>query len=184
MKEKEGLNIQIRGERARNIIGQVPPLIVKNGITVMFLVFVSIIISSSFFKLQPNLTVDAVIYGKDENSISYVLIPHKILYYENPYIRVSINPNLTSLYIDGIIDLDKKIEFIDNKGIHWKVSVSMNSYFSDSTNVFLEGQVMAKCKIKLKKTSVLDWLISKFTKSESIFFPDIGNIKDENVDRM
>ena len=47
---KENTNIELRSEKVRNIIGQIPPRLMRIGISSIFLVFISVLIGTYFFE--------------------------------------------------------------------------------------------------------------------------------------
>lgn len=72
---KESENIELRSEKVRNIIGQIPPSIVRYGITVIFFIITIIIIGTYYFKYPE--TINTTAYFKIQNNklITYISIP-------------------------------------------------------------------------------------------------------------
>ncbi|MEI8272156.1 MAG: hypothetical protein WCG08_06000 [Paludibacter sp.] len=49
--------IELRSEKVRNLIGRIPPKIIRSGTLVLFVVFLSLLISSYFFPYSETITV-------------------------------------------------------------------------------------------------------------------------------
>ncbi|OFY97132.1 MAG: hypothetical protein A2491_04145 [Bacteroidetes bacterium RIFOXYC12_FULL_35_7] len=65
--------IELRSEKARNIIGQIPPFIVRLGITVFLLIIISFFLFRYFWEYTPILKTTAII--KNENGKNIALLP-------------------------------------------------------------------------------------------------------------
>jgi len=67
--------IELRSEKVRNIIGQIPPSIIRYGIIVIFLIIIILLTVSYFFKFPE--TINTIAYFKIQNNtpVTYVNIP-------------------------------------------------------------------------------------------------------------
>jgi len=72
---KEGENIELRSEKVRNIIGQIPPRIMRIGITVIFLVFTSVLIGTYFFEYDYTIKTSAILTRQGESIMVQIKIP-------------------------------------------------------------------------------------------------------------
>ena len=70
-------NIELRSEKVRHIIGQVPPALVRTGTMVITLVVIALAIA--FYTIRYPITIEA--QGKVSNNDSIeILVPYKYLY--------------------------------------------------------------------------------------------------------
>lgn len=72
---KESDNIELRSEKVRNIIGQIPPVIIRLGITIIFLIIIALLIGSYFFRYQYTIKTTATIKEQDNAFIIGIKIP-------------------------------------------------------------------------------------------------------------
>ena len=70
MEEKD--NIELRSEKVRNIIGQIPPRIIRKGISVIFLVVIVLLTVSYFFKYS-YVVKSEIIFTKEKNKITGII---------------------------------------------------------------------------------------------------------------
>ena len=73
----EADNIELRSEKVRRIIGQVPPVLVRTGTVIVTLVVIAIAVA--FYTIRYPITIEA--QGKvNDNSTVELLVPYKYLY--------------------------------------------------------------------------------------------------------
>lgn len=68
-------NIELRSDKVRSIIGQIPPWIVRSGISVIFLVIVVLMVGSYYFKYPYIITTTVEFSKKDNSFVGVVRIP-------------------------------------------------------------------------------------------------------------
>lgn len=73
MEEKD--NIELRSEKVRNLIGQIPPVIIRAGISVIFFIILILLIGSWFFKFEYTIKTTATINQHTEDLIIELKIP-------------------------------------------------------------------------------------------------------------
>lgn len=68
-------SIELRSDKVRSIIGQIPPWIIRSGISVIFFVIIALLIGSYYFKYPYTITTN-VDFSKINNSyVGIVKIP-------------------------------------------------------------------------------------------------------------
>ena len=72
---EEKVNIEFRSERVRNLIGQIPPVIIRAGISVIFFIIVVLLIGSWFFKFEYTIKSTATINQNNDSLIIQLKIP-------------------------------------------------------------------------------------------------------------
>ena len=73
--ENNESNIELRSDKVRSIIGQIPPWIIRSGITVILFVLIVLLMGSYYFKYPYTITttVEFVITG--DTYIGFITIP-------------------------------------------------------------------------------------------------------------
>lgn len=87
MDEKD--NIELRSEKVRSLIGQIPPVIIRAGISVIFIIILALLIGSWFFKFEYTIKTTATINQNNDslfiklkipaNEISKIRTGHKLI---------------------------------------------------------------------------------------------------------
>ncbi|MCL1938906.1 MAG: hypothetical protein FWF52_10990 [Candidatus Azobacteroides sp.] len=66
-------SIELRSEKVRSIIGKMPPLVVRSGITVLFVVFTLLIIGSYFFPYTETVQATAYIVPMENSAYGAII---------------------------------------------------------------------------------------------------------------
>ena len=61
-------SIELRSEKVRSIIGKMPSLVVRSGITILFVVFILLIVGSYFFPYTETIQVSTQIISSEDSS--------------------------------------------------------------------------------------------------------------------
>ena len=160
--------IELRSEKIRNIIGQIPPKIVRYGISVLFIVFVLMIILSCYFKYTYSIKTIAIIKKENNKLIGQIKIPaNEILKVKAGYtVRLSftIIPNMTDEYIDCKIIYVPKIIDISTVEAYSYSSIQLpNSLISNKGNkIILSENITANAEIITEKISFFERIIQPF----------------------
>lgn len=127
--KNESENIELRSEKVRHIIGQVPPALVRTGTLVITLVVIALAIA--FYTIRYPITVEAQGRVASNGSVE-LLIPYKYLYLFD-------EPHTARITLEG--------QDIDNAPIVCPVTshsdkllvVGENHYFTAKTNIRSNG---------------------------------------------
>jgi len=68
-------NIELRSEKVRNIIGQIPPRIIRTGISIIFIVVIGILTGTYFFKYEYTIKTTATIEQINNTTFIEIKIP-------------------------------------------------------------------------------------------------------------
>lgn len=71
----ESENIELRSEKVRSIIGQIPPRLMRIGISVIFLVFIGVIMGTYFFEYEYTIKTKASLTKQGDSIIMQIIIP-------------------------------------------------------------------------------------------------------------
>lgn len=145
-------NIELRSEKARNIIGQIPPLIMRIGITIIFAIVIVLLLFAYYFKYPYLIAVEGKIISNSNNSYCEIKVPsiyeseikasQKITIYLNniSYLKSStieskiekINNNIEvyskGAYIYAVILLPSNYKFIFKQNIDIKAEIKIGDY--------------------------------------------------------
>ncbi|MDP3944793.1 MAG: hypothetical protein Q8Q51_02760 [Lutibacter sp.] len=153
-------NIELRSDKVRSIIGQIPPWIIRSGISVILLVITALLIGSSYFKYPYTITTTVEFSQIDNSYIGIVKIPaneiSKVkkgqvveIYFENI-------KNLNGLMFKSTLDeISNKITITDKIGFY-----KANIYKMENLNI--SEQTSGIATIKTDEISFFDRIIKPF----------------------
>jgi len=75
-------NIELRSEKVRNIIGKIPPRIVRIGISVLFLIVLIVLFGSYFFRYPETVQGEANLLSRVDSSSNYYVqatLPYRFI---------------------------------------------------------------------------------------------------------
>ena len=125
-------NIELRSEKVRHIIGQVPPALVRTGTMVITLVI--IVLAIAFYTIRYPITIEA--QGKVmRNGAAELLVPYKYLYlFDEPHMaRITLegqDQNAAPI-VCSFIGHDSRLRIIDGK--HYFVAKTTIRSYEDIT---------------------------------------------------
>lgn len=67
--------IELRGENVRNILGEIPPFVIRSGITVLILLLTLLITSTALITFDYTIDTIAIVEEKNNSIIMDILIP-------------------------------------------------------------------------------------------------------------
>lgn len=73
--ENKDKNIELRSDKVRSIIGQIPPWIIRSGITVTVLVVIALLVGSYYFKYPYTIITTVEFVKKDNSFVGIIKIP-------------------------------------------------------------------------------------------------------------
>ena len=143
--------IELRSEKVRNIIGQIPPIIIRTGISIIFCVVLILLICSWFFKYEYTIKSTGLISEKKDvllidikipaNEIDKIKIGQLVilsfneipnLYNEKIFTEIQVIPNKIEVpdsggFYSSIITLPKGTRTESGKELHILQQTSINS---------------------------------------------------------
>ena len=122
-------NIELRSEKVRHIIGQVPPTLVRTGTMVITLVVIALAIA--FYTIRYHITIEA--QGKvTSNDSVELLIPYKYLYLFD-------EPRTARITLEGQDNDDTPIVCPITSHNDKLLDVGENHYFTAKTHIRSNG---------------------------------------------
>jgi len=160
--------IELRSEKIRNIIGQIPPQIIRYGISVLFIVFVLLLTLSYFFKYTYSINTTIILKKENGKLIGQIKIPaNEIPKVKIGYtVRISFNniPKMTDEYIDSrIIEVPKTIEISKSEAYSYSIIQLTDSLLSNKGNkICISENLTTNAIIFTEKISFFERIIQPF----------------------
>lgn len=157
--------IELRSEKVRNIIGQVPPILLRYGITIIALSLLMLIGIAAFIPYNSTIDTKVTISQDEKGALHYSAnIPQDAMKKQPQFAGITTNfasdlPLPSHFQIQSISDVAN----VSEKGTWFVATLKTESSFS--RNIKLENVVTVPAKIELEKSSVLKWMIGKVAKN-------------------
>lgn len=153
-------NIELRSDKVRSIIGQIPPLIIRSGISVILLVIIALLIGSCYFKYPYTITTTVEFSQIGNSYIGIVKIPaneiSKVKKGQEVEIYFENIKNLNGLMFKSTLDeISNKITITDKIGFY-----KANIYKMENLNISERTRGIAT--IKTDEISFFDRIIKPF----------------------
>lgn len=161
-------NIELRSEKVRNIIGQIPPRIIRIGITVIFFVIAGLLTGSYFFKYNYTIDTSATIYQRNDTTFIQITIPaNEIDKVKKGHQVILSFDKIQNLYnkrvVTQIQTIPNRLQIKDNEG-YFVAQVKILHNFKTPENEIIEiiNKTEVKAEIITDKISFLDRIIKPF----------------------
>ncbi len=161
-------NIELRSEKVRNIIGQIPPIIVRVGIAIISIIIIVFILVSYFIKFDYIIKTTAYLEQKNDSITVTIKIPANeinkinhgqkvILSFDNiPYLY---NKNLAT----EIISVPNVIGISSSGGYYFtKITLANANLIENGSEFKINGKIEINAKILAGKTSFLERITEPF----------------------
>ncbi len=156
--------IELRSEKVRNIIGQIPPLLLRNGVSIIFLSLLMLVGIATFIPYQPTINTVITVTQDPSGALHYTAnIPEQEWAEQKQFTRVIVNSSSgqalpTQFQIVSVSDTMLLAQS--------QVSYTATLYPMDnpSLSVKLETPIAIPGKIELQKTTFLKWVGNKVKK--------------------
>lgn len=161
-------NIELRSEKIRNILGQIPPRIIRIGTTLLFLIIVVLLSILFFFKYEYTIKTTALIEQQSDATIIEIRIPANEIDKVSLGCKVVLNfdniPNLFNKKIETIIEtIPNKIEISENGGFYISVHKLMLKLKTvTGEDIIISSQTLVNAEIITDKISFFDRIIKPF----------------------
>jgi len=161
-------NIELRSEKVRNIIGQIPPRIIRLGITVIFVIIIGILIGTYFFEYNYTIETTAIIKQKNDTTFIEIRIPanekNKVKKGHSVILSFGNIQNLYNQKVETEIQGIPKLIQIENKqGFYLaKITIVDNLMTTENEKIVLSEKIVLKAEIITDKISFFDRIIRPF----------------------
>lgn len=158
-------NIELRSEKVRNIIGQIPPRVIRVGISIIFLIIAGLLVGSYFFKYDYVVKTTALIFQHNETTIIKLTIPavekekiktgNKVILYLSD-VQDVYNQNI----ITKIQTLPQTLQIKNNKGFFVaKIYITTNLETTKNNKIKIFSPTEVRAEIITEKISFFDRII-------------------------
>jgi hypothetical protein len=163
-------NIELRSEKVRNIIGQIPPSIIRIGITIVFIIFSVVFVGAYYFKYNYIIDTTAFIDFNNETTFIQVVIP------ANEINKIKLGQKVI-LNLDNIQNLyNKRIELeIEEVPIILKISHN-NGYFT--SHIIINNDLKTTDGETVEIFDKLEIKASIITDDINVYYYVLNPIKD------
>jgi hypothetical protein len=155
--EKQIIDIELRSEKVRNIIGKIPPLLIRSGISLMTFIIVALLFAGWFISYPESLNVPVEIKSNKKQAF------HAIAYVPYSYITLLKNGMSVDMemegynvrnygYIKGCISrIDRNIIKRDEEN-YFTVIIQLNH---SNTKIEIAGEMKGHAFILISNESIL-----------------------------
>ena len=153
--------IELRSEKVRNLIGQVPPLLVRDGSLIIGIALLVMVGVSAFIPYQPSINVEINVAQTDDGMLHYSThIPQSAMKSKAKFTEVTLNTPIeltlpTRFEIKAIFDV---VELSEKNA--WQTA-TLQPTEKISSIVLLDKPLVLQGSILLEKQSVMRWVMSK-----------------------
>ncbi len=151
----ENQEIELRSEKVRNIIGQIPSRIVRMGITVIFVALMALLAGAYLFRFDYVIDIPAKLYPENNNTYYTLDIPQNKIRHlktEQKLVITVHNENsftTTIQHIDTIMRVNQKHSYFGVRGI------------LDNDKIKVDVPTKAQAKIYIGKTNSIDFILNR-----------------------
>lgn len=161
--EQEERQIELRSEKVRNLIGQIPPLLIRYGTLMIGIALLVMVGVSAFIPYQQSVEAEIYVTQGNTSTLDYsICIPQNVANKRLKTARVvSVSSELplpTHFQIENISDTI----WIDGQNVCY--TAILRPVIEISERIVLEKPISISGKILLEKKSVLMWVMGKILK--------------------
>lgn len=157
---EENRQIELRSEKVRNIIGQVPPLLLRYGNIIIGLSLLILVVFAMIIPYQQTYNISLTVNQRSSGEMIYIVrIPQKIMDKQSEFDYVStIDTSDLPLPERFMITSISSTTLITEDGVwHNAELVPIEEKTSD---IRLETPITIQGTLNLKRTSVLKWIMN------------------------
>lgn len=157
---EENRQIELRSEKVRNIIGQVPPVLLRYGNSIIALSLLILVVIAMIIPYQKTYNISLTVNQRSSGELIYIArIPQKIMKKESEFDHVSTIATYDLPLPERFkITSISSTTLISDDGV-WR-NAELVSIEEKSTDIKLESPITLQGTINLKKTSVLKWILN------------------------
>ncbi|MDY0253011.1 MAG: hypothetical protein RBR30_01235 [Tenuifilaceae bacterium] len=161
-------NIELRSEKARSIIGQIPPIIVRVGIAIMSIIIIIFLLASYLIKFDYTIKTTAYLEQNSDSIAVIIKIPaneiNKIKLGQSVILSFD---NIPYLYnkkiVTEIISAPNVIDISSSGGYYFSKILLPNEILKENGSEFkISGKIELNAEIFAGKTSFLERITEPF----------------------
>ncbi|WP_352423158.1 hypothetical protein [Proteiniphilum sp.] len=153
--------IELRSEKVRSIIGQVPPLLLRYGITIISLSLLMLVALGALIPYYPKISIEVIAAQKANGEICFTAkIPHKVMIQQHnfnfitgyPPVDDAIPARFTLRYMSDTLHLSRSAGWYE---------VELFPTDTNTPPVKIQEPITFPAKIELEETTYLKWMMRK-----------------------
>lgn len=157
----ERRQVELRSEKVRKIIGQVPPVLLRYGIMIIGGILLVLIGISAFIPYQPGVDIKITVTQTDSGTLNYsTRIPQNTMKNRAKFTEVKLNSSS-----EMPLPIRYRIENISNIVVLSEMNAWQSATLAPieevSANILLNNPITVPGKILLEKQSVMMWAVGK-----------------------
>lgn len=159
---KESENIELRSEKVRSIIGQIPPKLMRIGISFIFLVFTGVLIGTYFFQYDYTIKTSAILTRQRDSIIVQIRIPvnesNRIKKDQKMILNFDNIPNMYGQrIITSISNISSTIQVTEKGGFYIsECYLPENTQTEIGNSLKIDGTVVVNAEIQTGKIRFFD----------------------------
>lgn len=159
-------NIELRSEKVRNIIGQIPPFLIRSGISVIFIVVIVLLVMSYFFKYSYTIETEIIFANKNNTITNEVKIPadeiKRIKSGQSVIITFSNIPNMNKECVKGKLGTVKREITIKSDEAYYTANINIPNQIKtiQGSKLLINNNIKAKAEIITEPISFFNRIIS------------------------
>lgn len=163
-------NIELRSEKVRNLIGQIPPVIIRAGISVIFIIILILLIGSWFFKFEYTIKTTAAIYQNNDSLIIQLKIPANEISKIKPGQKVILDfNNILNLFNEKMVteiqNIPNTLEIKEDGGFYTtEIILQGKTKIESGRTLSIKKEIKINAKIVTDKISLFDRIMEPIRK--------------------
>lgn len=158
---KQEKQMELRSEKVRNIIGQVPPVLLRCGIMIISVSLLVLVGISAFIPYQPGIAIEINVTQTKNGTFQYSThIPLSAMKNRAKFTEVRLN-SPTELPLSARLKIDSISDIIEVSGMNAWQAAALIPMEQISENILLEKPTHVSGKILFEKQSVMKWMVGK-----------------------
>jgi hypothetical protein len=161
----EERNLEIRSEKVRSIIGKMPSVLIRYGISVIVAILSLIVTGSFFFRFTPTYNTTAQVNITNSDTIIIIAIPANQKQFV-PVGDISVvsfenitDPELKNLYVT--INQMDSIVHVNQSGAYYYAYCNISEGYPINETIETAGLIFAQAKIFKTEISLFDYIVEK-----------------------
>lgn len=159
--ETNNRQIELRSEKVRNIIGQVPPVLLRYGIMIIGAALLILVVVSALIPHQPSIDIEITVTQSGSGTLQYsTRVPKSAMKNRAKFDEVILNSS-SDMVLPSRFRIEEISENVQLSGQETWQSATLIPIDNISENILLDKPVTVQGKILLEKQSVMRWVVGK-----------------------
>lgn len=151
----ENKSIELRSEKVRNIIGQIPSRIVRLGITIIFVVVFAILSGAYFFRFDHAINAQTLLYSKNQQVHYTIKVSQNKMKYINVGQKLVITVHNENSFTTTVQYINTTIRINQNHNYFKLCGVLGND------KIKVDAPTKAQAKIYIGRTNIIDYFFKQ-----------------------